>query len=345
MDDHIGVLLFNLGGPGNLEEVEPFLRRLFSDRDIIELPLGAAVQPGFAWMLARLRASSVRRNYARIGGGSPQLAITRRQAKLLEERLNAEPAVSGRRFRTFVSMRYAAPSIADALTEMEAAGIRRVVTLSLFPQWSRATTGSWMRELERTLSLPRWRGAGFEISHIDQYPTDPGYLDALADTVRQALNRFPPEARPRVVLLFSAHGLPKALVDRGDPYVKQIDATRLGVLERLDLPNRELLGYQSRTGPVRWIGPGTDELIDELGAEGVERVVLVPLSFVSDHIETLYEIDLLFAERARRAGIREFVRSPALNEHPRFIEALARLVERHETANRLGRPDAELAHA
>jgi ferrochelatase len=327
-DSQIGVVLLNLGGPGSLEEVEPFLVNLFSDREIIELPLGSILQPTVARLIARMRGPSVRRNYALIGGGSPQLRITRAQAGALEERLNR----NGRRFRVEIAMRYSRPSADDALTALERAGVRRLVTLPLFPHWSQATTGSSWRQFDQTLAAPRWREAGFVTSAVHGYADDAGYLDAFADTIRRALDGFRRSVRHRVVVLFSAHGLPQRLVDRGDPYVEHIEATRHGLLERLRLPNRELLAYQSRTGPVRWIGPGTEEVIRELGHEGVRELLIVPLSFVSDHIETLYEVDILFAEVARRAGIVEYRRPESLNTHPLFINALARLVRAHLAA-------------
>ena len=338
----IGILLFNLGGPDDQASVEPFLVNLFSDRDIIELPLGALVQPLFARLIAKLRGPGVRRNYARIGGGSPQLQITREQAAALEARLNARPhhvlgrvdppapgSVSRSRFRVFVAMRYWRPSTAEALAEMRDAGVRRVVTLTLYPHWSKATTGSSQKELERTLARSEWRGHGFTITGIDRYPAEPAYLDAMTDTVRRALDGIDPAVRDRAVLLFSAHGLPQKFIEAGDPYVQEIEATRRGILERLKVPNRQILGYQSRTGPVKWIGPGTDQCIEELGREGVREVLVIPLSFVGDHIETLFEVDMLFAELAASAGITTFRRTESLNAHPLFIEALAGLVERH----------------
>jgi ferrochelatase len=322
----IGLVLFNLGGPDDQASVEPFLVSLFSDRDIIELPLGAITQPIFAWLIAKLRGPSVRANYALIGGGSPQLRLTRAQAAALEARMNGAASA---RYKTFLAMRYWHPSTEEALEAIAAAGIRRLVTLTLFPHWSKATTGSSQKELERVLALPRWRREGFTVTSVDRYADDPLYLDAFADTVRRALEGFPPGARERAVILWSAHGLPQKFIDQGDPYVGQIEATRRGLLERLGVSNREVLGYQSRTGPVKWIGPGTDEIIDELGREGVKELLVVPLSFVSDHIETLYEVDILFADRARAAGITDYRRPEALGTHPLFIEALAGLVERH----------------
>jgi ferrochelatase len=322
-DAPVGLLLFNLGGPATLDDVEPFLINLFSDRDIIELPLGALLQPIVARIIARSRLASVKENYRSIGGGSPQLALTRAQGEALARRLGA----AGHDVRVFTAMRYWSPSTQDALEAMRDAGIRRVVTVTMYPHYSCATTGSSEKELQRHLDRPEWRGR-FEISGVSSYYDDPLYLDAMTDTVRQALEGFPAAVRDRVVILFSAHGLPQKFIDRGDPYIEHIEATRSGILERLAVPNRQVLGYQSRTGPVKWISPGTEEKIAELGREGVRELLLVPLSFVSDHIETLYEVDQLFAGDARRAGITDYRRPAALNTHPLFIESLARQVER-----------------
>jgi ferrochelatase len=319
-----GVLLFNLGGPDTLDDVEPFLVNLFSDREIIELPLGAWLQPAFARLIAKARGPSVRRNYASIGGGSPQLRLTRAQADALSARLSR----GGGRVPVAIAMRYWRPRTEEALRQLAEEGVERVVTLTLYPHYSRATTGSSERELARVLARPEWRGR-FRVSGVDRYPEEPAYLDALAATVRGSLAGFPPEARAKVVLLFSAHGLPQRFVDAGDPYVAETEATVRGVLARLAVPTRHVLAYQSRTGPVRWIGPGTEEVLRELGREGVREVLVVPVSFVSDHIETLYELDQLFPEEARRAGIADYRRSPALDTHPGFIAALAGLVERH----------------
>ena len=322
------VLLFNLGGPDDLASVEPFLVNLFSDREIIELPLGAALQPVLARVIAKLRGPGVRRNYERIGGGSPQLRITRAQAEALEQRLNvAHPG--GSPYRVFIAMRYSRPSSEDALRAIADAGIRRIVTLTLFPHYSKATTGSSMREFVRTLDKPEWRAMNFEVTHVDRYAADPRYLDAMAEQVSVAWERIPGAQRSETVLLFSAHGLPQKFIDDGDPYVDDIEATRLGILERLPFAPRQVLAYQSRTGPVKWIGPGTEEMLQSLGAQGVRNVLVVPLSFVSDHIETLYEVDLLFAETAGKAGITGYWRTESLNIAPGFIAALGGLVEDH----------------
>jgi ferrochelatase len=322
------VLLFNLGGPDDLASVEPFLVNLFSDREIIELPLGAALQPVMARLIAKLRGPSVRRNYERIGGGSPQLRITRAQAAALETRLNTG-ACNGGAYRVFVAMRYTRPGCEDALRAIAAAGIRRIVTLTLFPHYSKATTGSSMREFLRLLDTPEWRVRGFDVTHIDRYAADPRYLNAMAESVTAAWQKIPADLRKDTVLLFSAHGLPQKFIDAGDPYVDETEATRLGILERLPFSAREVLAYQSRTGPVKWIGPGTEEMLIQLARQGVRNVLVVPLSFVSDHIETLYEVDMLFAEAARKAGITGYWRTDAMNTSPRFVAALAGLVEDH----------------
>ena len=324
----VGVLLFNLGGPDDLASVEPFLVNLFSDREIIELPGGAWLQPLLARLIAKVRGPSVRRNYASIGGGSPQLRITRAQERALQDRLNeASPTTGG--FRVFTAMRYSRPASAEALEQIAAAGVSRIVTLTLFPHYSRATTGSSRNEFERALARPEWRRHRFEVTHIEQYADDPGYLDAMTALVRRAWQRIPEPKREGTVILFSAHGLPQKFIDEGDPYVEHTEATRRGILERLRLPNRERLAYQSRTGPVKWLGPGTEEVLEQLGREGVTDVLVVPLSFVSDHIETLYEVDQLFAGTARKAGITGYYRTEALNTEPLFIDALARLVRAH----------------
>jgi ferrochelatase len=328
MSAETAVLLFNLGGPNDLDDVEPFLVNLFSDREIIELPFGAVLQPVMARVIAAVRGPSVRRNYARIGGGSPQLWITEQQAAALEASLNSA-CPGGRRYRVFIAMRYSRPTSEMALEAIAAAGIRRIITLTLFPHYSKATTGSSRREFERVLVKPAWQAMNFDVTHIDRYASDPAYLDAMAATMRPAWNAIPAERQSGAVILFSAHGLPQKFIDDGDPYVTDIETTRRGLLDRLRLPNRQLLAYQSRTGPVKWLGPGTEETLRELGREGVRDVLVMPLSFVSDHIETLYEVDLLFADVAREAGITGYYRPAALNTSPLFIRALAGLVAGH----------------
>ena len=239
---------------------------------------------------------------------------------------------TGRRHIVEIAMRYWQPDTDTALERLASEGVSRLVTLTLYPHYSRATTGSSRRELDRVLATPRWHGR-FEVSHIDAYPDHPLYLDAMADTVRRALFGFPDHRRERVTILFSAHGLPQSFIDQGDPYVEHTTRTVQVILDRLSVPNPHVIGFQSRTGPVTWIGPGTEEVLRDLGRQGVKEVLMVPVSFVSDHIETLYEVDQLFRDDALAAGIIDYRRSEVLNTHPLYIEALADLVGRQlETA-------------
>lgn len=311
-----GILLLNLGGPDSLRAVRPFLTRLFTDREIIRLPGGPVGQAVLGRAIAWWRTPAAKRNYARIGGRSPILDWTLRQAEGLARRL----AARGHDVVLAPAMRYWHPTTAEALADLRRRGAGRFLALSMYPHYSAASTGASVNELRRVLKggddVP-------PVDIIDAWPAHPGYLDALAERVRAALAGFPAGARP--TLLFSAHGLPLHFVENGDPYCDHIRVTMEGVLNRAgaDLPH--VLGYQSRVGPVRWLRPRTDERIRELAAAGVRSVLVVPLSFVSDHIETLYEVDMLFGDIARSAGITDYRRIESLNDFPPFLDALADL--------------------
>ncbi len=306
-----GVILLNLGGPDSLEAVRPFLFNLFSDREII--PLGPPfMQRPLAWLISTLRAPGTRKAYALIGGASPILRITTAQADALEQALKKAGD-----FRVYVGMRYWHPFITDAVRRAREEGARRIVGLSLYPQYSKATTGSTKERFDE--AVERY---GLESRFIGSWYDHPLYIDALADVVKKGLGGFRAE-----VLLFSAHSLPMRFVEEGDPYVREVEGTVRALLERLGEAPPHRLCYQSRSGPVRWLGPSTDEVIVELGRKGVRRVMIVPVSFVSDHIETLYEIDILYRELAEREGM-ELRRVEALNTHPLFIAALRDLVLR-----------------
>jgi ferrochelatase len=313
-----GIVLCNMGGPDSLDGVEPFLRQLFSDPALIQLPLGFLWQKAFAKLVARRRAPRVRELYRSIGGRSPLGELTARQAAALE----AELTRRGHECRCVVAMSYSAPFAAHAAAQLRQSGITRVVGLTLYPQYSRATTGSALRGLRRALEVA---GGGFLYTEIDRYFDDPAYLDAVAGTVSRALAAVPGDAP----VLFSAHGLPQRYVDRGDPYEREVNATVAGVVARLGLEGRFRLGFQSRVGPIKWLEPATDTVIRALGAGGATALVCVPVAFVSDHLETLQEIDLLYRDLAREVGITAFSRAPALNDDPAFITALAGLVQRH----------------
>jgi ferrochelatase len=302
------VVLLNLGGPGSPDDVRPFLYNLFSDRLIIRLG-PAFMQKPIAWLIARRRAPKSRAYYEKIGGGSPLTVITQGQAASLEKRLREHGE-----FRTYVGMRYWRPSIDEAVGQAVSDGAERVMALSLYPQYSIATTGSSEKAFDEAV---RRHGVGATAA-VPPWYVHPLYIDALADLLEKALLGL-----DGAHVLFSAHSLPRKFIDEGDPYDEHVRATIEALMARFDRPWS--LGYQSRSGPVEWLGPPIEEVIARLGREGVREAVVVPVSFVSDHIETLYEIDMFYKDVAREAGIR-LARTESLNIHPMFIRALEDLV-------------------
>jgi ferrochelatase len=322
MSGPTGLVLLNLGGPADLDAVRPFLDALFADREIIRLPGGRLSQKLLSRIIVRARLPKVRSYYAAIGGGSPILRYTTGQGEALASRLDARrPDLAP--FRPYVAFRYAPPNADDALRAMHADGVRRAVVLTLYPQYSEATTGSSLRDLKRALGRTGLAGA-FDLAIVDRWSDHAGYLDVLAEHVERGLAAWTDGRRGAAVVLMSAHSLPMSFVRDGDPYPTQIDATFRGVAARLREPKpRCLLSYQSQTGPVRWLGPQTNDVIRQLASEGVGEVLVAPIAFVSDHIETLYEIDVTFAAEAREAGIRDFRRMESLNLDGAFLDALA----------------------
>ena len=318
----LGVVLMNMGGPDSLEAVEPFLYNLFSDEDLIRLPWGTVGQRTLAHVIASRRAPKVRDLYRSIGGRSPIAELTARQARALEAALHD----GGVECRCHVAMRYWRPSADDAAAALRADGVDRVLALTLYPQFSHATTGSSLKDLRRALHAA---GVTVPLEVIDRYGDDPAYLDALTETVAAGLAQFSVAERDRVPVLFSAHGLPQRYVDEGDPYEREVRATVAGVVVRLGLEDRSYIGFQSKVGPVKWLGPSTEAVIHDLAQRGAGKLLVVPVAFVSDHIETLQEIDLLYRDIAQAAGIMDFRRAAALNDRPAFIAALAGLVRRH----------------
>jgi ferrochelatase len=317
------IVMMNLGGPADLTQVEPFLLELFADREIIQLPFQGWLGP----FIARRRTPKVQALYRHIGGGSPILRYTEAQGRGMVERLDRlSPETAPHGF--YVAFRYITPKSADALRAMAADGVERAVAFTQYPQFSCATTGSSLNELWRAATRTGLEHA-FRWSVIDRWPVHPGFIAAMAETVREGLEQFAPEERDRVLLLFSAHSLPLHIVDRGDPYPQEIGASVQAVLERLALRNQYLLAYQSEVGPVRWLGPSTERVIRRLGERGETRVLVVPIAFTSDHIETLSELDREYGELAHRVGITQYRRAPALNDRPGFIDAIADLVRDH----------------
>lgn len=312
MSDRTAVLLLQMGGPDSLEAVEPFLCNLFSDRDIIKIG-PALLQPFIARMIVKRRAPRSVANYRDIGGKSPLRELTEQQAAELEK-------ILGDGYRCFVAMRYWKPFTDEALAAIRREGIRRITALSLYPHFSRATSGSSFNELERCLAAAKDRP---DIAYIRQFFDHPLYIQALAEKIEQGLSEFPD--RSRVQLFFSAHSLPQSFIADGDPYLDHINATVRLVMARFEGVSHHL-AFQSRAGPVKWLEPSTGDKLKELAALGHTEVLMVPLSFVSDHIETLHEIDIEYCEEAHRLGIGDFRRMESLNSSPAFIACLADLV-------------------
>ena len=323
----IGVLLFNLGGPETLDDVLPFLENLFSDPDIMDLP--PVVKTLLPRFLARRRAPKSQGYYAAIGGGSPLRRITEDQASLLETALNHSD--SPIHAKVTVAMRYAPPRIAAALAPLEAFRPETLVLLPLYPQRSTTTTRSSFREFSQSLkdypALSRAR-----LCVVPAWPEFSPYLEALAETVLSSIASLPPNSHP-IDILFSAHGIPVKRIRQGDPYQADTETTvaKVGEILRKRLPERSLrihLSYQSRVGPLKWLGPETKQTISTMAANhGAVNLVLVPVSFVSDHQETLFEMDITYRDLAKESRILHFERAPALNVQTSFISALSRLVE------------------
>lgn len=306
------VVLFNLGGPDELGAVEPFLFNLFNDPAIISLP-----QP-LRWLLGKLiaarRAPVAREIYAKIGGSSPLLVNTEAQARALDQAL-------GGGYRCFVAMRYWHPFSSETARAVAAWRPDRVVLLPLYPQCSTTTTSS---------SLADWRhaakraGLALPTTALCCYPRESGFIAATAALVRAALADVPPDMRVRV--LFSAHGLPRKVVRAGDPYQWQVEQSVAGVIAALDMPGLDTgICYQSRVGPLEWIGPSTDAEVVRAGRDGV-GVVVVPIAFVSEHSETLVELDIEYRHLAERSGVPGYWRVPTVGTHVAFIDGLAGLV-------------------
>ncbi len=317
MPNRVAVVLFNLGGPDSLAAVRPFLYNLFCDPDILQLPLGFLFQRPLAWLIARRRAPEAAKGYAAIGGRSPLGPNTARQAAALEQVLRAHGD-----FEVHVAMRYWQPLIAETVATLKARGHERVVLLPLYPQYSRTTTGSAVNEFERQCRRqdyrPRW-------TLIRRWHDQPDYLEAIARTLEAEAGHFPDPDPSRIELLLSAHGLPRKFVERGDPYEEQVRATAEALRQRLGWPHVTLC-YQSRVGPLEWLRPYTDEVIREKALAGAKQILVYPVAFVSDHIETLYELGIEYARHARALGVEHYRVAPALNDNPLLIEGLKKLV-------------------
>jgi ferrochelatase len=314
-----GVLLFNLGGPEKLEDVRPFLFNLFSDPDIIRIQSNI-LRNLLACFIATTRQRKSRGLYRQIGGGSPLRKITEGQAAALKARL----AERGYPSDVYVGMRCWKPTIDEAAKLILTDEITHLVVLPLFPQFSVTTTGSCLKYF-RSLAAENGLSSKAQIRYLDAWFDNPLYIESMADLIKEAMRCFPDPNPGRVQLLYSAHSIPARYVAEGDPYLEQTRKT-------VDLINMQLgskagftLAFQSKVGPVKWLEPSTMDMLQQFGREGVSQVLAIPVSFVSDHIETLQEIDILYKKLAAEAGIKEFRRAASLNLYPKFIEALANI--------------------
>jgi len=314
MTRKLAVVLFNLGGPDGPRAVRPFLFNLFRDPAIIGAP--ALVRYPLAALISTTRAKSARANYAIIGGGSPLLPETRKQAQALEAAL--AQVLTDVEAKCFVAMRYWHPMTGETARQVAAFAPDEVVLLPLYPQFSTTTTGSSLKAWRQT-----YKGPGRETT-LCCYPTDAGLIEAHARLIRETWEKAGSPTNIR--LLFSAHGLPEKVILAGDPYQKQIEATAAAVAAHLPPGLEWSVSYQSRVGPLKWIGPSTDDEIRRAGAEG-KGLMVTPIAFVSEHVETLVELDHEYAELAREVGVAPYVRVPALGPASAFIEGLAGAVK------------------
>ncbi len=343
--DRVGVVMMNLGGPMKEEDVEPFLYNQFMDPAASDLPVPKRPRHWLSRLIAKKRAQSVGEDYKMIGGNSPINQLTREQAVSLETRLNERyGALTGAQFRTYVAMRYWKPSSENCARQMEADGINKVVLLPLYPQYSKTTTGAslvYWKALEEAGELQ-----ARPTSLVYEYATHPLYVQALNERICEGLQRFPHSVRNRVHLVFSAQGTPaKEMKQRRDPYCCLVHSTVQAVMdlraEKDDLPFH--VAFQGKIGPAEWLTPSTLDTLKALAEEGGKAVLIIPVAFVSDHIETAYELDIKVREEAQQAGIEHYEVTRGLNSHPLFIEALAEAVAAQVSATRPGEGDGAVA--
>lgn len=310
----IGVVLFNLGGPDSLDAVEPFLNNLFSDPDIFKIPFG---QKLFARIISKRRAPKVVEEYKLIGGRSPINMWTEKQRSLLEAGLRSE----GIDADVYTAMRYWNPITSDVVKKVEENTYSKIILLPLYPHYSITTTGSSFNEWNR-----HYKGDRDKLIYVEHFSTDQFYIDSLNNRINEGIMKFPEEARNNVQLVFSAHGTPVSLVKKGDPYSTQIKDTVNAVMSSRNNSHYYSLCFQSKVGPVKWLEPSTSDMIKSLADRDIRNLLIIPISFVSDHIETLFELDIEYRHVADKCGITNYIVMEGLNGSSFFINALKELV-------------------
>jgi ferrochelatase len=309
------VILINMGGPRGLDKVRPFMFNLFNDRHIMDMP--QPVRAFVAQMIVAIRTPNVKHHYSLIGGGSPLMQWTECQASLVEEGLKEQSP----RLTAQFAYSYIEPSVATAMAAALESGAERIIAVPLYPYYSISTLGSIYTDLEKARGKYK---LGDNLKIIRPFYDDPLFIEGIIESLQGALRQID-LSRPFYVQ-FSAHALPQSFIAKGDPYRMQVERTVAVLLERFPVENHTL-SFQSKIGPVAWMKPSTIETVQRLGREGVKQLVVMPLGFVCDHIETLYELDIELAGIARKAGIEKFARGGVFNDHPKFISLLKSLIE------------------
>lgn len=313
-------LLIQLGGPQKREDLQPFLYELFADPEILGIPF-APLRKLVAWTIATTRAPKSAMTYEAIGW-SPIRCWTEKQAMLTEAAL----AARGKSVLVRPAMTCSAPMVEEALEELRKEGVERLVVLPLYPQYSVTTTKSSFDRVTKALAAMKWRPERHDAP--DAWYDQPRFVASHVKRIEDAIRTLPDQDPSKTVILYSAHSLPVSTVEKKkDPYPKHVEGTVAAIDAALGKRFRSRLAYQSKVGPVPWIGPATQDVLGELARAGETQVVVAPIAFVSDHVETLYEIRMLFADEAKRLGIPHYVAADGLNDDPQFIEALADLVE------------------
>jgi len=307
------VVLLNLGGPDSLDAVQPFLENLFNDPDIFKLPF----QKTLARYISKKRAPKVQEEYKLIGGKSPLGMWTEKQRKMLQNKL----LLHGFKADVFIAMRYWKPLTEETVGEIEKNDYEKIILLPLYPHYSVSTTGSSFNEWKRY-----YKGDPSNLIYIDSYFTHPVYIKALNERINEALQKFPENIRNEIQLVFSAHGTPVSYLKKGDPYSGQIKETIEAVMKLRNNDHQYHLCFQSKVGPAKWLEPATDKMIEELAGKGKKHLLIIPISFVSDHIETLYELDIEYRHVAEKSGIENYIVMEGLNDSQLFVDALYDLV-------------------
>lgn len=321
--DKTAVILLNLGGPDTLEAVQPFLENLFNDPDIFKLPFQKTV----ARYISKKRSPKVQKEYELIGGKSPINDWTEKQRLMLENKLR----YSGKEIDVLVAMRYWKPLTEEIVDKVKKGNYDKIIMLPLYPHFSVSTTGSSFNEWKRF-----YKGPGSKMVYINSYQTHPLYLKAINERIDETILRFPEEVRKDIQLVFSAHGTPVSYVKKGDPYSFHIKESIIGVMKLRNYSHEHYNCFQSKVGPAKWLEPSTAAMIEELAAKGKKHLLIIPISFVSDHVETSFELDIEYRHVADKVGIENYIVMKGLNDSQLFVDALYDLVNESLSGGKAG---------